>query len=243
MKVAVITPYYKEPLTQLRQCIQSVRDQSIPCTHILVADGHAKSGIKMTGKMEHVILPKSNKDAGNTPRGIGGILADSWGFDAVCYLDADNWYEPDHVARLIQHHKDTAYPLITCKRRFFTLGEEVMNYSEFHEMQNMHVDTNCWFIARPAFSLLPIWCMPKELGPVGDRVFFQKAKYDKFEIGFTEARTVAYRTAHAIHYIEAGHQPHPSAKGSIDFAVVRRYLLDPANHAALLSKFGFIPSL
>ena len=44
-RVAVITPYYKEPLAQLRQCHDSVLAQSEPCLHVLVADGHPRRRI------------------------------------------------------------------------------------------------------------------------------------------------------------------------------------------------------
>ena len=39
-KVAVVTPYYGESLQLLEQCHQSVVAQTIPCLHVVVADGH-----------------------------------------------------------------------------------------------------------------------------------------------------------------------------------------------------------
>ena len=45
LRVAVITPYYREPLTMLRQCHDSVRTQTYPCTHFLIADGHPQEEI------------------------------------------------------------------------------------------------------------------------------------------------------------------------------------------------------
>jgi hypothetical protein len=56
---------------------------------------------------------------GNTPRAIGGILADAYGFDAVTYLDADNWYDPAHVEDFVAAHEaNKNISLISCRRRF-----------------------------------------------------------------------------------------------------------------------------
>jgi len=85
VKIAVVTPYYKENDDVLRQCHLSVVRQSYPCTHILVADGHPKSQFDNEPRTMHITLPQANGDVGNTARAIGGILADAYGFDAVAY--------------------------------------------------------------------------------------------------------------------------------------------------------------
>ncbi|MBX9758820.1 MAG: glycosyltransferase [Beijerinckiaceae bacterium] len=241
MKVAIVTPYYKESAAQLRQCINSVREQSYPCTHILVADGHPNSGISLKGKTEHVVLPKSNRDAGNTPRGIGSVLADSWGYDAIAYLDADNWYDRDHIAHMVERQKETGCQLVACKRDFYTLDGKQMNYSEHLENTNQHVDTNCWLITRPAFPLFRTWFMPREIAWIGDRIFLMAARVNNFSIDYIDARSVAYRTAYALHYVECGLTPPPGSKPGLDYATVNRYLADPANHQHLASKLGFVP--
>jgi hypothetical protein len=44
MRVAVITPYFKEPLEQLRRCHESVANQTHGETvHFMVADGHPQA--------------------------------------------------------------------------------------------------------------------------------------------------------------------------------------------------------
>ena len=60
-RVAVITPYYKESLTLLEQCHQSVQAQSEPCLHVLVADGQRRRRINHW-QAEHVRLPRSHGD-------------------------------------------------------------------------------------------------------------------------------------------------------------------------------------
>src|SRR5579871_2244121 len=99
LKVAVVTPYYKESPEVLRKCHESVLAQTHKCDHFLVADGHPSP--LFANHPHHIILPHANGDNGNTPRAIGGLLAESQGYDAVAYLDADNWYEPTHIANLV----------------------------------------------------------------------------------------------------------------------------------------------
>src|SRR5437868_3981074 len=63
LKVAVVTPYYKEPIEVLRRCLDSVAAQRAACTHFLVADGHPNPEVAQWG-VEHVVLPKSHADNG-----------------------------------------------------------------------------------------------------------------------------------------------------------------------------------
>lgn len=241
MKIAVVTPYYKETLPTLRRCNRSVLDQTVACTHVVVADGHPKSIFKDVIRVEHVILPKRNEDNGNTPRGIGGLLAESWGFDAVAYLDADNWFAPDHIQKMLQAHIETSCPVVACKRTFHALDGTVMNITEAEEEQNLHVDTSCWLITKPAFSLLRAWFMPKLLGPVCDRVFFQKVVFDRFKVCFAPWRSVAFTTAYTEHYRDARMQVPPGCKSNPDFENLRRYVSEPANMQSLTKLFGFSP--
>jgi glycosyltransferase involved in cell wall biosynthesis len=98
MKIAVITPYYKESIEFLRQCHKSVINQDISTdhclTHFFIADGFPNEEV-MKWNIKHITLPQAHSDNGNTPRGIGSILADVEGYDFIAYLDADNWFYPN----------------------------------------------------------------------------------------------------------------------------------------------------
>ncbi|MFN3371127.1 MAG: hypothetical protein ACK4Z0_06320, partial [Sphingomonadaceae bacterium] len=50
------------------------------------------------------------------------------------------------------------------------------------EMRGDHVDTNCWFVTRPAFSLLTVWLMPVGLSPIGDRILFEAARRKRLAV-------------------------------------------------------------
>jgi glycosyltransferase involved in cell wall biosynthesis len=245
LKIAVVTPYYKERDNILVQCHESVAQQSYPCTHILVADGHPKPMFNEQPKILHVTLPQANEDTGNTPRAIGGILADAYGFDAVAYLDADNWFDRTHIEGLVAvHEANNQISLVTCKRRFYDLEGQELFISDADEDANVHVDTSCWIVFRPAFSLLRGWLMPKVLGPIGDRIFLQKAVHERFWRVATDKRTVAFRTRYAVHYQAAGlPAPEGSKSSTLLNEEMRKYLLSTDGVAEITNCLGFYPRL
>ena len=61
VRVAVLTPYFKESSEVLDQCHRSVMEQSVPADHVLVADGAARQELD-TWTVNHVILPKDCDD-------------------------------------------------------------------------------------------------------------------------------------------------------------------------------------
>ena len=89
MKYAIVTPYFKETPSLLKRCIRSVRDQTLNADHIMVADGHPQDWID-NERVRHIRLDRSHNDYGNTPRGIGAILAIAEQYSGIGLLDADN---------------------------------------------------------------------------------------------------------------------------------------------------------
>ena len=236
LKIAVVTPYYKESSAILRQCHESVLHQTYSCRHILVSDGHPASFFDNSPNIEHIKLPAANADNGNTPRAIGGMFAEHNGFDAVAYLDADNWYDPDHIETMLAACEANPTPLVASKRKFCDLQGNPLPVTEKDEETNNHVDTSCWLIFRPAFHLLRTWLMPKELSPVCDRIFFHKVVYDRLPIAATNRRTVNFRTQYSLHYQAAGLSPPPGAK-TVDEVTRRAYAyLQTEKGAAELTK-------
>ena len=244
LKIAVVTPYYNEDKNILEHCHSSVMNQSYPCAHILVADGNPRPQFDGQPKTMHVILPQANADNGNTPRAIGGILADAYGFDAVAYLDADNWYDSTHIQGLIEAHEaNSQVSLISCKRRICDLRGRHLDITEPEEDANQHVDTSCWIVFRPAFALLRAWLMPKVLAPIGDRIFLQKADHDRFQRFATDNRTVNYRTLYAGHYHSAGAPVPAEAKSTYFSQEILKYLCSSHGITEVTDSMGFYPSL
>lgn len=240
LKIAVVTPYHTESDAILRQCHESVLAQTHACHHILVADGHPKTLFDASPRMLHLALPLENADNGNTPRAIGGLLADRYGFDAVAYLDADNWYDEDHIAKMVAGHAHSGYPLVACKRTFRDLEGNVLAVTEGEEERHRHVDTSCWLLFRPAFGLLKAWLMPKPLSPVCDRIFFHAVLHARLPITGASCRTVNFRTRYALHY-EAADRPAPAEAKVIGASVdaANAYLASEAGAAAFQAALGF----
>jgi glycosyltransferase involved in cell wall biosynthesis len=146
VRIAVITPYYKEPLSILKQCHDSVLAQQVDAVvdHFMIADGHPMLELSKW-KVKHVQLPNAHSDNGNTPRGIGSTLADAEGYDFVAYLDADNWYYPDHLASLLALHHQSEAPVCCSMRTFHKIDGSPLNIAEPQEDSFLHVDTSCFF--------------------------------------------------------------------------------------------------
>ena len=240
-KVAVVTPYYKETAAILKKCHDSVLGQTYPCDHIVVSDGHKNEFFEHKGRALHVTLPRAHGDNGNTPRGIGSMLADTYGYDVVAYLDADNWFAPEHISNAVAAHEASGHPVVCCKRTFHDMEGAPLPIIEPAEESRSHVDTSCFVIFRPAFSAFRAWSMPKELGPICDRILLHRILRDRFPIHWLEDRTVAFRTQYAYHYRLAG-LPIPSgSKNNEDIALSIGYLMTKENINTIFDRLGYYP--
>ena len=214
MRVAVITPYYREPLEMLRQCHDSVREQTHPCTHFLIADGHARPEVD-DWTCEHFKLSRAHADNGNTPRMFGGVSAKNLGYDAVAYLDADNWFRADHVAAMVALHRASGAAVCTSSRSIHRFDGSLL-YVDKHESNGREFcDTSCLFFTREAFRLLPLWgLMPRELAPACDRVMWASIRRRGLSCAHFAEPTVAFRTQYAVHYQNAGETPPAGVKSN-----------------------------
>src|SRR5262249_29946082 len=155
---------------------------------------------------------------------------------------ADNWYEHSHIEGLIEAHKaNTQCSLVSCKRRFYDFEGRRLYVRETDEEANQHVDTSCWIIFRPAFSLLRAWLMPKMLGPICDRIFLQKVEHERFWRIATDNRTVAFRTKYAPHYWAAGVPVPADAKLDAWSGEIVAYLSSLDGAAEVTDCLGFYP--
>ncbi|MEX2297753.1 MAG: glycosyltransferase family A protein [Dongiaceae bacterium] len=243
MKIAVVTPYYKEDPATLRRCIDSVAAQTVRADHFMVADGHPSAEVAaLGGALRHVILPRAHADLGNVARAMGGLLAAAEGYEGVAWLDADNWFKPRHLEILLRVHEKTGAPLCHSWRTLHRPDGSRLPVDAAEEIAGRHVDTNCWLVFRPAFDLLRVWFMPRELGPVGDRVFFQAARRSGQKIAASRGKTVSYTTLYARHYERAGEKSPPDAKSGI-MPAARAWLGKPANRKTTIAALGFCPEI
>ena len=214
MRVAVVTPYYQESDQTLERCLGSVRRQDQPATHILVADGHPRELVENAG-VRHLRLDRAHADAGNVARGTGALLAVAEEFDAIAFLDADNWFDDTHVSSCIQAaHSTAALPdFVVARRRLCRADGSLLSGPDRAEDQGQHVDTSCFFLLRSSFHVAARWAaIPKALSEVGDRVFLKLLIAENLRANRCSSTTVNYLCTYRAPYLAANEEPPPWAK-------------------------------
>lgn len=240
MKIAVITPYYKEPLEVLRQCYEGVKSQNISADHFFIADGFPNQEL-ISWDVKHITLPQAHNDNGNTPRGIGSILADAEGYDFIAYLDADNWFHPGHLESLVNLWSKTKANICSSLRTYHSMEGVKLNIREVADFSLEYIDTSCYLIHRSAFEALDIWTkMPKQLSPICDRVFLAALRNKRFKFASTRNQTVAFRSQYKQHYLAAKMPPPAQIKDNIEIEPLA-WLSTNEGMRETSKKLGFIP--
>lgn len=221
----VVTPYYKEDPSTLERCIRSVANQSVGTEHLLVADGNPQDWIDREA-VRHLRLDCSHADHGNTPRGVGALLAAAEGFEAIALLDADNWVDPNHMEVCMNAAAKAGgkCDFVIARRRFCRQDGSVLPVQD--EPVSEHVDTNCFVFLPGSYHLLSFWAlMPKPLSMAGDRFFWAGVRARGL-VGalVTQDVTVNYSTMWAGEYLKSGETPPDGAKTVADFEPMRAWL-------------------
>lgn len=212
LKIAVITPYYQEDISILKRCHASVKAQTVECTHFLIADGIGLDEID-TLDCRHIKLGgQGHADNGNTPRSVGALCAMNEGFNCIAYLDADNWFLPQHIESAIHLQQENDYEVIFTGREVaFPDGELLPQFDE-EDLSRSHIDTSSIVVFESAFRSLSIWAqMPRELGPFCDRVAFSYLT-SHFKCGWTSTCSVVFETWYWGHFTAAGKLAPANAK-------------------------------
>lgn len=215
MRLAVITPYYKEPLEMLRRCADSVRAQTFPnIQHIFVSDGAPNDAIDSFENSTHIRVP-NHADYGDTPRLMGALHAVNRGFDGVAFLDADNWYEPQHLELLLKEAITAGAPVATATRTLWTEEGRSLGVCTECDGEN-HVDTNCFLILHHAFKYLGGWGFKdRNLSISGDQVFWRSLLAAGVAHVHCKTPTVNYTTNFAAHWLRLGETPPSRSKVNV----------------------------
>ncbi len=192
MKVAVVTPTIGSKT--LTQCIQSVEEQTYEnLTHYIFIDGEKEYGNKIWHQLEDATKVKTIRLEENVGKGWYGhrvyaacsFLVDA---DVICYLDEDNWIDPNHIEELVkvlQEGNQWAYSLrkiynkegeYLCEDNCESLGK----WPVYFNNEVFHIDTSSFAVRRDvAVAIGHAW-----YGQWGaDRQFFTNLKrlFPKFE--------------------------------------------------------------
>ncbi len=161
MKVAVVTPTIGS--TTLKQCVESVEAQTYKdLTHYVFLDGKENEKhiwYQLEG-YDNIKTIRLEENVGKGWYGHRVYAACSFlvNADIICYLDEDNWYEPDHVQKLVDVIKDGndwAYSLrkiydkqgnFLCEDNCESLGKWPVYFND----QVNHIDTSSFAVKRDA---------------------------------------------------------------------------------------------
>ena len=255
-RIAVITPYYRESLEILRQAHETVMAQEVDAhvRHIILADGHPHREID-DWEADHIVLPRAHGDNGNTPRGIGAMLADAEGYDFIAFLDADNWFHPGHLASLLNLHDNTGATLCTSFRTLHApdgtmlsrIDEDGTTFIAFEiaEAELKHFDTSSILLHRRGFELNSVWIrMPRPTAVITDRIFFAAAAHARIPFVSTQQRSVAFRSTYASHFLpEFGIAPPAGSEDKMaGITAARAWLMTGEGVEQCLDRLSFWPS-
>jgi glycosyltransferase involved in cell wall biosynthesis len=215
MRIAVVTPYYKEATGMLQRCASSVAEQTLgKPDQIFVSDGFPNEDVNALPGAIHIRVP-NHADYGDTPRAIGALHAVNRGYDAIAFLDADNWYEPQHLELLLRNAQAAGAPVSTASRTLWSEDGEALGPCTESDGVN-HVDTNCFLVLQPAYKLLGAWGFKDpDLSIHGDLVFWRAVKAAGVGHVHCATPTVNYTTNFAAHWLRLGATPPPTSKVNV----------------------------
>ena len=198
--VTVITPTIGSP--KLKDAIESVKNQTYKCKHLLVVDGEEywRSACQYvdemnTGGATMTVSPENTGKTGGNFYGhrIYAAYPHLLNSDYILFLDEDNWYEPNHVETLVKtieaKNLDFAYSLrqiydngrhFRCNDNCESLGKwEIFNSRQSPHGKQYLIDTSSFCFKR---EFIQKTCHLWHSGWGGDRRYFyavkEHAKYD-----------------------------------------------------------------
>lgn len=218
MRICVITPYHKETLEVIDSAHKSVLQQDLKVTHIMVADGHPNPLVS-TWDCHHIVLPEAHHDAGNFARGVGALHAFQRGAEYVCFLDADNWLETNHVSSLYQAMFKFNADIGVSRRMLRRLDCSILDPFDAESDGVRFADTGTVMLSRSAIEIAALWAtLPVSLSGAGDQIIWSAIKHRGFKITLTELATMNYKTKWAVHYTGRNED---APEGTVDLGYVR----------------------
>lgn len=242
MRVAVVTPYCTEANDILAKCHQSVVSQSHKVRHVMVSDGPPNKLVQ-SWDVDHIALPRLHHDNGNLGRCIGALHAKTEGYEAVAFLDADNWYRPEHIALMVGLQRSTGAQVCTAARSLYRIDGSLMREIDAESDGAGFADTSCMFIHASGYETLPLWAqMPVGMSPVCDRVVWMAILLRGLRRAHSPLQTVAFRTRYAHAYRSMGEVPPAEAKEDSTFLPAFDYWAKMTPQARVQLIFGAAPS-
>lgn len=179
----------------LKQTVKSVREQTVPCTHYVFWDGvPVPFDIDYGWQIDSIALPYKTGGNGMMNGGIVAASAYLVQEDLICWLDDDNWIEPNHIETLLAAKEDKPYAHSLRK-----LVEPDGTFFDFDDFESLgihsgFIDLNCYLMDRQlAVQLAPLWYKTTGDLMVGDRYVYECLRGNSLPYGETGKYTVNYR--------------------------------------------------
>jgi hypothetical protein len=241
-RYCVVTPYYKEDPSLLNRCLDSVARQTVAVDHIVVADGFPQPWLS-SKPVRHIMLDRAHADYGNVARGIGALLAVSEKYSGIAFLDADNWYDDDHVEScLAAAQSSPGCVFAAAQRKFVRPDGSLMETVRPAEVPHAdHIDTNCYFFLPSAYQFVHRWCtIPQELSESGDHLFYLLLQMNGLAPAVVPKATVNYLCMFEQVYRDKGEVPPAGAKPTLNWGNRQAWLngLSPDEIALVRSLTG-----
>jgi len=225
VRVAVITPTVGTRF--LDRCIESVQAQAMPCVdHYVVCDGpeHQDAVRRVVARHAHkrpihvLVLPvPTGRDGWNGHRVYAALPHLCPDAHYVSFLDEDNWFEPDHLLRMMRlvkrHGLDASFALrnvvdaegaFVCQDNCESLGNmcpSVLADDDFF------VDTSCWLVSRQAaIRVSEAWHVPARPGEgqaEADRAV-SSALFRGYRVQGVQAHSVNYTAGNSDRSVKPG---------------------------------------
>jgi len=190
--VAVVTATTSRK--ELQQAIDSVAAQTYPCKHYIFFDGVAPSFIPYNENTFIYHLPIKTGSNGMMNGGIVAASAFLVQEDLICWLDDDNWFEPNHIEKLVEAKGDKPYAyslraLRNSDGSFFANDdfESIGHHGGF-------IDLNCYLMERNiAVQIAPLWYKTTGELMIGDRFVYQALRENNLESACSGLYSLNYR--------------------------------------------------
>jgi glycosyltransferase involved in cell wall biosynthesis len=176
----------------LKQTIESVVNQTVKCKHYIFVDGNIS--FDACGPGDWCWLPVKTGGNGMMNGGIVAASAYLVQEDLICWLDDDNWIEPDHIETLLAAKGDNPYAYSL--RKLVEPDGTFFDYDDFESLgiHSGFIDLNCYLMDRQlAVQLAPLWYKTTGDLMVGDRYVYDCLRGNSLPYGETGKYTVNYR--------------------------------------------------
>jgi len=198
LSVAVVTS--TQGRSTITKAIQSVKDQTRKATHYVFIHGAQYSDKTIPHLADDTVavhLPRANGGGGYGMAPVFALAPFAITEDVICYLDDDNWYEPDHIESLVEmiekHDLGWAYSYrkivdnegnFICDDNCESLGMQLNSANHYL------VDNSCYAVrTNVARRHSHAWYVPV----VSDRSFQAELMRAGLSVGTTGKHSVNYR--------------------------------------------------